>query len=479
MGTSTSSLRPGKRALAALLCLCFALTPSCRLISGAANAPSKLASGLTGGGKPSDRVPPNIVQGGVMRFADTFAARITQATQEFAAKAGTPEARIQALSWSIGQNTSAFIIATGINARVSLLDMIVLVTLGRMVHEGYWMPKVYGDADLPMVEAFQASEEDVWQMADQVLSPEQQEEVRAVLNEWREQNPDMGITAFVRLPEFQDLLKASAATGAKTGGGLGELLSVDPLGGLEPAVREIEQTRLFAERTMFYMQRVPILLSSQVELLSLKLMRLPEVHSALEVSERISQAAASISATAAALPESVRVERDAAVKQISGEIALQRQGLISDLDKAEEPTRKILNDARATLEAGTQLSAALQSALVTLDTFIGRFDKPPPVPGAPPAPPKPPGKPFDITEYGAAATQLTAAVHELNGLVASLDQNLPQVQRMLDEVAARGDRTIDHAFTRGLQFGGLLVAAAALAVLIVRWISARFVRTRA
>jgi hypothetical protein len=289
----------------------------------------------------------------------------------------------------------------------------------------------------------------------------------------------MGVTAFVRLPEFQDLLKASAAVGAKKGSGLGDLLSVDPLGGLEPAVREIEQTRLFAERTMFYMQRAPLLLSSQVELLSLKLMRLPEIHSALEVSERISQAAASISATAAALPESVRVERDAAVKQISGEIALQRQGLISDLDKAEEPTRKILNDARATLEAGTQLSAALQGALVTLDTFIGRFDKPPPVPGAPPAPPKQPGKPFDITEYGAAATQLTAAVHELNGLVASLDQNLPQVQRMLDEVAARGDRTIDHAFTRGLQFGGLLVAAAALAVLIVRWVSARFVRTRA
>jgi len=61
----------------------------------------------------------------------------------------------------------------------------------------------------------------------------------------------------------------------------------------------------------------------------------------------------------------------------------------------------------------------------------------------------------------------------LNGLVTTLDASMPQVQRTFDDAAARGDRIVDYAFVRGLQLGGILIGAAALAVLAVRWISAR------
>ncbi len=455
----------------------LALTSSCKLFTKAANAPSNLATGLFDDQQPPpDPAAAALLQSGVMRFADTFASHITKATNDFAAEAATPEARIQALSWFIGQNTAAFTIASGSNSTLALLDMIALVTLGRMVHEEYWGPKVWGDADRPMLEAFMQLEQQIWEEAGKVLSQAQQDELRSVLRAWREQHQDVETTAFVRLPVLPDLLKAQAAAQTDERGGLGELLSVDPLGGLDPAVREVEQTRLFAERAMFYMQRAPILLSGQVELLGLELMRLPEIHSALEDSQRISQAAASISATAAALPEAVRVEREAAVEQIAGELSLQRQGLLTDLEQAQGPAREIMSEARATLEAGAQMSTALQGALATLDSFIGRFDKKPPTDSAPPAPSAAPRKPFDISDYGDAATRLGAAAHELNGLVTTLDQSLPEVQRVLDEVTARGEQTIDHAFKRGLEFGSLLVAAVALALLAVRWISARLLR---
>jgi hypothetical protein len=410
-----------------------------------------------------------------MRFADTFAARISQATQEFAAAAGTPEADIQALTWSIGQSSAAFSIASAANPNVSLLDMIVLVTLGRMVHEEYWGPQVWGDADRPMLEAFVDMEGQVRAFSGTLLSQAHLDELTEVMHEWRLQHPDIGATAFVRLPAFQDLWKSLAEDNPGKSSGLGDLLSVDPLGGLEPAVREVEQTRLFAERTMFYMQRAPLLLSSHVELLSLKLMRLPEVHSALEDSQRISQAAASISQTAAALPEAVRVEREAAIEQIASELTLQRRELLADLEQADGPAREIMTDARATLEAGEHMSTAVQGAVATLDAFVGRFDRPPTA-GPPPPPSATPGKRFDINDYGDAATRLGSAAHELNGLVTTLDQSLPEVQRMLDEAATRGEKTIDHAFERGLELGGLLVAAAALGIVAVRWITARFVR---
>lgn len=466
MSPPSSSLCHSPRAPLALAALLILLTSSCKLLSSAVNAPGQVASGILGGDskKSSERVPPHVLQAGVMRFADTFAARITQATQDFALKAGTPEARIQAMNWSIGQNTSAFTIASGPNANIALLDMVVLVTLGRMVHEEYWTPKVWGEADAPMVEAFTTLEQDVWVVASQMLTKVQQDELRAAITSWRELNPDMGITAFVRMPAFRDIAKARASTGTDTGNALGDLLSMDPLSGLEPAVREIEQTRLFGERTVFYLQRAPILLSNQVELLGLKLMLMPEIHSGLEDSRRISLAAESFAETAARLPELVRLERER---------------ILADLEKSQEPAGKILSDARATLEAGTQMSTALQGAIAALDGFIAGLRKKEPAPGGSPPPAKVPGKPFDVTDYGGAATEVAEAARELNGLVATVDQSLPQVQRALDEAVLKSDRVVDHAFARGLQLGAILIGIAALAALAVRWISIRFLAPQA
>ena len=469
-------MRIDPRALAAIPLL---LAPACKLVSEAANAPSHIASGLLGGGeKPTERVPPNVLQAGVMRFADTFSARITQATQEFADRAGTPEAKIQAMSWSIGQSTSAFTIASGPNANIALLDMIVLVTLGRMVHEEYWLPKVWGEADRPMLETFEALEVDVWIVAGQMLTEEQRRELKKTLEEWRAENPDMGITAFVRLPAFREIAKVREAKGGGMGNALGDLLSVDPLSGLEPAVREIEQTRLFGERSMFYLQRAPILLSNQIELLGLKLMARAELNAALEDGRRISEAAASLAKTAETLPESFRVEREAAVKQVSDELARQRQGLIADLESAREPAQAILAEAHGTLEAGERMSAALEKAIAALDGFIAGLRAPKEEPGAAPATPEEPGKPFDVVEYGQAAERVEAAARELHGLVGSLDEGLPKVDRALDGAVERSDRIVDHAFVRGLQLGGILIAAAALAALATRWISVRVIAPR-
>jgi hypothetical protein len=334
--------------------------------------------------------------------------------------------------------------------------MIVLVTLGRMVHEEHLLPKVWGEADRPMVEAFESLEERIWSIASQTLSPEQQDDLRATLREWRDNNPNLASTAFVRLPAFQEIFMARSDDKKDKKNGLGDLLAVDPLSGLEPAVREIEKTRLFAERTMFYVQRAPLLLSMQMELLGLTMARLPEVHSALGDTERISKAAESIAQTAAKMPDFVQA---------------QREGLMADLEKAQEPTKQILTEARATLDAGTQLSNSLKSTIGTVDTFLAQFAAKEPPPGSPPPPPAEPSKPFDIVEYGQAAEKVGAMVRELNGVVTNLDQSLPKVQRVVDEATT-------SAFETGIKLGVLLIAAVALATLGVRWISARFLPSK-
>lgn len=457
----------------ALVGVLLLTTSACQLAKAAVDVPSQ----MLGGGAKAGSIPPSAVQIGVMRFADTFASQITQAARDFADKSATPEARIQAMSWTVGQCTAAFTIATGPNPHANMLDMLVLVTLGRVVHEEHYL-EVWGESDRPMLVAFQELEEEIWTVARQLLSPEQQEAVRATMKEWHEKNPDMGLTAFVRLPAFQDVLAASGEHGKDVFGELTRLVSLDPLSGLEPTVREIEQTRQFAERTLFYLQRVPLILPVQAELLGLTLTGLPAVESALGDTERISHAATSLAATAATLPEVVRAEREAAVQQVSDELTRQRQGLLHDLETAQAPTQQILGDARATLAAGTEMSTALQGAIQALDAFIGGFRKEPtPEAESAPsgaAPGAEPSKPFDIADYGDAATRIGTAAGELTRLVATLDQSLPQAQRLMNEVAERGERTLDHAFQRGLACGTILIAAAAGAVLLVRRISVRW-----
>ena len=470
---------PSIGALRALLPLALFLAPGCKLWNSAANAPGQVASGILGDGKkPSERVSPSVLQGAVMRFSDTVASRILQATEEFAARAGTPEAKLQGLRWRIGQTTAAYSIACNPNANIALLDMLVLVSLGRAVHEDHWQ-QVWGEADRPMLEAFTTLERDAWTLASPLLEDVQIEQIRASLKAWRERNPDLAVTAFTRLPVFQDI----ALEGQKVddpAGGLGALLSVDPLAGLEPAVREIEQARMFGERTMFYLQRAPLLLSAQVELLGLEFAQRPEVRSSLEDTRRFSQAAASLAETAERLPESVRVEREAAIEQASSELAEQRAGLVADLEKVQGPASRILTDAEAALAAGERMSSALQGTIGSLDAFIGGFrDEPSSASAVEPAPQEPRGKPFDVVEYGEAAARIGDAARELGGLVATLDRSLPEVRRVLDEAGARGAQAVDHAYSRTLRLGLALIAAAALATLLVRWISVRFLAPRA
>jgi hypothetical protein len=57
---------------------------------------------------------------------------------------------------------------------------------------------------------------------------------------------------------------------------------VDPTAGLDPAVREITSTRLFAERSLFTTQRMPFLLRFQAELLGRQLASQPEVQLAMK-----------------------------------------------------------------------------------------------------------------------------------------------------------------------------------------------------
>jgi hypothetical protein len=437
---------------------------SCGLLQGAVEAPGKLL-------EPSvdDHASAAAVQSAVMRFADRFDSEITQATNDFAASVGTPEARIQALGWSISARTAALTIASGPNPNVDLLDMLVAVTLGRMVHEEHWMPEVWGEADQPMVDAYRSLEAEIWEIAGNSLNPKQIEEIRALIDTWRKDNPAQSVTSFVRLPHFEHLLASLHDKEANPFEDLGKLFSLDPLAGLEPAKREVAEARLLGERVLYYLERAPLVFSAQAELLGLKMAIMPEVQEALKKSAQVSEAAASLAETAASLPAAVRAERQEAIRQVSEELTLQRQGVVQDLETVQAPVEKMLGEARNTIDSAKEMSAAVQGAVQSLDAFIARQKEDP---GLTPDP-ETPVRPFDVREYGEAAARVGGAAKELNGFLTNVERSEVQTERFLDEVQKRGDRSLNQALRGFLAMGLVLIGAGAAAALAVLWIYAR------
>lgn len=449
---------------------------ACQAVRTVAEAPGKVTESLLPGASAPARPPLSDLPGAVLQYADVFTSRIATASEEFAAAAGTPEAHLQAVEWRLEESRAAIQIATGPLPAASLLQLLATVTAARINHQEHWLPKVWGEADRPMLAAFEESERDGWALVELFLDGTQVAEVRRLIEEWTTRSRDSADGLIGRL-SVADMTAALKAQQGPSRGKLLGFLHLDPLASLEPAAREVALTRLTVERSLFWAERLPLLVEDQLEQLVLRLRSQPEVVQVLQDVERTSLSLQDVSGTVARLPEELSAEREAAVRQISDELTAQRAGLVQDLETARGTLVELLEESRATFAAGATMSTEVAGAVRALDGFVGRFDEEEApasaAPGGPAAPSEPPGKPFDITEYGAAAERLGTAAGELRALVNDLDANLPRLDRMVEVTAERGEQAIDHAFRRGLILGLTLIAAAAGATLLVRRFSRR------
>jgi hypothetical protein len=452
-----STARAVAAALAFLVCVA---TSGCRLFQSAVEAPGKVFSG-----KKKSMRPPQDVQQDVMRFADRFESQIVQAAHDATTRAGTPDARMKSLAWSIPARMSALTIATGPNPYMNLVDMLVLARLGRMVHEEHH-PSTGAEEEsgVTAVEAFKNLEKDIWTVAQRTLDQKQLDAIAAIVDTWHKENPDQTVTSFVRLPNFERLLAMNQEQGKNLFEQLGDLLSLDPLSGLEPAKREVAEARLLGERTLFYAQRAPQLISAQAELLGLRFASMPQVADALEKGDRVSEAAASLAKTAAGLPDALRTERKNAVEQISDELSKQREGLVRDLQSVEAPAERMLGEFRTTAESTKEMSAAVQGAVNSLDAFVARVQEP----SKSPDEPETPSRPFDVREYGDAAAKIGGAAAQIGGALEGLDKSRRELAPLLDQASSKLDHSVARASALALGVGLALIAAAAGAAILVR-----------
>jgi len=391
----------------------------------------------------------------IMRFADEYTARVNAQVVAFQKANPAPADRLRSQSWLVSQATSAFTIASGPNPELNAIDMLVFATLSRMVMEDRWVNEDYGARAEGLLDEHRALEARVWAYSTVLLTKEQGDELRTALDNWHAANPLGRAVPFIHLEDF-----AFATSNMRTGGtsntSIFSFLGIDPLSNLDPAVRELAQSRQLAERAVYYGQRAPMLVSMEAQRLAFELAVAPETVRVVDSVGQIGSAAQTASELAANLPALLSAERAAAIEQLIGAV-----------DQRQDELRSLVVELRGALEAGGTTSGSVRETIEALDAFVARFDRPEPRPAGTAS------RPFDITEYTDALRQLSDTAQQLQVLIGAADGKVPALTQLSDRAAERMTTVVDHLYWRLVQLVLVIAAAVVGGALLYRAVARR------
>ena len=391
----------------------------------------------------------------VMRFADEYTARVNAQVGVFQQATSDPGERLESQAWLVSQATAAFTIASGPNPELNAIDMLVFTTLSRMVIEDRWVGELYGARANGLLTEHRALETRIWDYARVLLTEAQTSELRSSIEAWHRQNPLGRAVPFIHLEDFA-FATSETRPGATSSSSIFSFLGIDPLSNLDPAVRELAQSRQLAERAVYYGQRAPMLVSMEAQRLAFELAVAPESVRLIDSVARIGNAAQATSVLAADLPNLLAAERAATIDQLTG-ILDERQGQL----------KALVAELRTALEAGGVTSDSVRETIAALDALMARFERPAPREGAPPS------RPFDVTEYTEALRQLGATATQLQVLLAQADSKAPAITQLSDRAADRMATVVDQVYWRLVQLVLVLVAAVVIGALAYRAIARR------
>ncbi len=391
-----------------------------------------------------------VLNGRVIRFADTYAGTVAQACDDVGARTTNAEIRLMALRWKLEQATSAYTDATGQNPAINGLDLLVLASLSRIVIENEMLEQ-HGNAVRPLVDAQRGLESNAWATVACYVKPAQERQLQDLIQQWRRQNPHQRDVGQIRFREFVTAMETPPPHGKPAPASILSLLYLDPTAGLDPTVAAIQETRDLGERAMYYSQRMPNLLRWQAELLACELAAKDESRQILADADKFASSAAAIAKATQDLPAVLDEQRRAVVEQVFDGLAIH-----------EDAAKELLTNAGSTLGSLNTAAASVKSAIGSLADFVNSTRSA----GQDQTGTDTNGRPFDVHDYGEAATQIGTAASNVNTLLLSVNQNAPGIEELTRQATAGIRRTVHQAFWLGVALV-IIAFAAGLAYRIV------------
>ena len=189
------------------------------------------------------------LQQSVQRFTGEFLDGLSEAAD--AIRVNDPQYENAAMRRLLVYSSSVLDIASGPHPVVNVLDMLVFVTLSRQALERYWVAQL-GPHSQQLVTAFAAGEQTMWSLSDDVISHEQQAEVRALIEAWRVDHPERVRVEWVRFTDFTVRANLAVQEQSQRARGL--------LGSFKSAAQSADQALMLADRGVFLVNRLPFLI---------------------------------------------------------------------------------------------------------------------------------------------------------------------------------------------------------------------------
>jgi hypothetical protein len=290
-----------------------------------------------------------------MGFADRYLSKAAEATDTYQHLVHTKAARELGLATFIFPGLTVIGIAAGGEPGSDLLDMVVFATLQRESLEKGWAREILGDKSDNLIKTQQQLETQIWGIAGDVLSSDQLERLREAIRLWRKVNPNQRYVSNVK---FDDVAtERGAGQGAK---GL-EDESVGLLAPLDAAVREGEEIRLMARRSMYIIQRMPPLLMAQARFV---------LHE--EVSpEQVDGLLKDVSGFRVTLDEAQKT-----LARMPASIGKEREALFNDLDQLTPVLDKghtLTQDVRDALETFRQIELQYPASGAVINETLRQY----------------------------------------------------------------------------------------------------------
>lgn len=481
----------------------------CTLVEKTVDLPVRAITAVLPGGIETQPVDPVDLQEDMLRYADNFVMTTSRGAEQLQ-RDGQPIKREELLNIKVMLATDIYGLATGSNALANLVGLTVFASAARWRVQDYWLPKVYGVSAEPILKSLEIREDEIWSIANRVLKPQMQAELRDAINKWRKtaSDPQGELEAFASNSLVNEITKSSReAQSTSLPSSVFALLDLDPLAGLDPATRELTETRLFAERALFIGQRMPQLIQWQMELLAMRSTSTPQAEQVINSTALLATASDRLSKTAEGLPDLVRGEREKLLGALSSPPAKQaldsaaqigeasdrlsktaaglpdlvrseREKLLDALKTEQSGLADLSKSFGSTLEEGRKMADSTGSTLKTFDALLSHMDQRPSDPNSPP---------FEIKDYATAALEINRMSQRLTETLkafqttispANLDNLSAQVNRLTEATQQRSQAVVDYAFRKLLLLVALSCLMVLISALLYHWLSVRLKSSR-
>ncbi len=362
----------------------------------------------------------------IMDFSDQYVSALWLALDEYINTETDLAKRTNAQRWKVMLGATSMTIAGSQDPRMGLLDMAVFIAAGKWALDNHWIPDVFGEQAAPLRAVYHEMNEKIWEEAAKVLTPAQISDLNSLITAWVATDPPRNQLLDVRLRNLEGVVLSDFAE-QRSARGL--RASLQRLWG------RVDQSLLYGERMIFYMERVPRMLIQQSDL---TIDRVAERFPIATINPDFS----GLTDMAADLPQHIT------------DVLQDQEGIIN----------QSLPDIRKSFESAERLTLSLQQTFDSVNSLATKVEE----------------LPFDGNDYAQAWEQTSSTLTKLDSLITGLNQLLdgavsgePQAAQFAQMLDTRAESLLDKAFQRGLALIGVFFAGVLICLVAARLIFRR------